>query len=30
MGLFIGGSLLSIFEFFDAIIHRGLRMALNR
>lgn len=30
MGLFIGGSVLSIFEFIDVFIHHGVRLALNR
>ena len=30
MGLFIGGSVLSIFEFFDVFIHHGARMAFNQ
>ena len=30
MGLFIGGSVLSVFEFLDIFIHHGMRVALNR
>ena len=30
MGLFIGGSVLSIFEFFDVFIHHGIRLVMNR
>ena len=30
MGLFIGGSVLSIFEVFDVFLHHGARRALNR